>query len=331
MELAARLGDKNQEHCTVYNMMRVADFLLRVTGEKQYADYWEQNLYNGIFAQGYWHGHFTHGNKSPHPDHGLLTYFLPLRAGGRKAWSSETEDFFCCHGTLVQANASLDRGIYYGIGEHEGLAVCQFFNSSVKTTLRGTELELRQRIDTMSGKDLFAGSVTGLQDLHIDTGAYPHNPGILKPIFEIVCEKPVSFELKIRVPFWIKGEPVLRVNGEKQDCRAEGGWITLNQNWSRDKVALEFKKGVSLWPLPDKPDTAAFLYGPEVLAGLCDEEIRLDGDPAKPEEIVVPDNEREWGLWMHTFKTTGQARNIRLIPLRQVGYEPYTVYFPIRT
>ena len=32
-EQAARLGDKNQEHCTVYNMMRVADYLLRWTGE----------------------------------------------------------------------------------------------------------------------------------------------------------------------------------------------------------------------------------------------------------------------------------------------------------
>ena len=32
-ELAARLGDKNQEHCTVYNMMRLADYLFRWTGD----------------------------------------------------------------------------------------------------------------------------------------------------------------------------------------------------------------------------------------------------------------------------------------------------------
>ena len=44
--LAVRLGDKNQEHCTVYNMMRLADFLFRHTGKAEYMDYWEKNLYN---------------------------------------------------------------------------------------------------------------------------------------------------------------------------------------------------------------------------------------------------------------------------------------------
>ena len=55
-EQAARLGDKNQEHCTVYNMMLLADRLLRWTGDPAYADYWERNLYNGILAQ----QHATH-------------------------------------------------------------------------------------------------------------------------------------------------------------------------------------------------------------------------------------------------------------------------------
>ncbi len=42
--LSHRLGEKNQELCTVYNMMRLAEFLLRHTGEARYADYWERNL-----------------------------------------------------------------------------------------------------------------------------------------------------------------------------------------------------------------------------------------------------------------------------------------------
>ena len=32
-------------------MMRLADYLLRWTGDVTYADYWERNLYNGILAQ----------------------------------------------------------------------------------------------------------------------------------------------------------------------------------------------------------------------------------------------------------------------------------------
>ncbi|MCL2472901.1 MAG: glycoside hydrolase family 127 protein [Treponema sp.] len=329
MGMSARLGDKNQEHCTVYNMMRVADFLIRVTGDKKFADYWEQNLYNGIFAQGYWHGHFTHGNTSPNPDRGLLTYFLPLRAGGRKAWSSETEDFFCCHGTLVQANASFDRGIYYSLEKSKGLAICQFFNSTLKASIGDDVVELEQRIDTLSGRELFSNSITYNQAINEVTNNIPHDPDILRVLFKITTEKPISFELKIRVPFWTKGEPSLCVNGEKQVIKVAKGWIIVKRNWYRDTVTVEFGRGLSIWPLPDKTDTVAFLYGPIVLAGLCDEEIRLSGDQKKPEEFIVHDNEREWGVWMNTFKTTGQAKNIRMLPLYQVGYEPYTVYFPV--
>ena len=83
-QLRARLGDKNQEHCTVYNMVRLADFLFRHTQDPVYLDYWEKNLYNGIMAQGYWQGSFTHGRKSEYPTKGLLTYFLPLRGGAQK-------------------------------------------------------------------------------------------------------------------------------------------------------------------------------------------------------------------------------------------------------
>lgn len=50
--LSARLGQKGQEHCTVYNMMRLAGFLFRWTGDPSYADYQERLLYNGLMAQG---------------------------------------------------------------------------------------------------------------------------------------------------------------------------------------------------------------------------------------------------------------------------------------
>ena len=36
------------KHCTVYNMMRLAEFLFRHTGEPEYLQYMEYNRYNGI-------------------------------------------------------------------------------------------------------------------------------------------------------------------------------------------------------------------------------------------------------------------------------------------
>ncbi len=112
-DMSKRLGRKNQEHCTVYNMMRLADFLFRQTKDPAYADYIEKNLYNGIMAQGYYRYRGTNGYIPKHPASGLIAYFMPMRGGDHKGWGIETTDFFCCHGTLVQANAAHNKYIYY--------------------------------------------------------------------------------------------------------------------------------------------------------------------------------------------------------------------------
>ena len=115
-ELASRLSSKNQEHCTVYNMMRLAEYLYRWTGEAGYADYWERNLYNGILAQ-------------QHPETGMVAYFLPLKAGSVKRWSTPTETFSCCMGTMVQAHSRYESSIYFE--DDEGLVVSQFIPSQL--------------------------------------------------------------------------------------------------------------------------------------------------------------------------------------------------------
>jgi DUF1680 family protein len=331
MELAARLGDKNQEHCTVYNMMRLADFLFRVTGDKKYADYWEQNLYNGIFAQGYWKGSFTHGYKSAYPDSGLLTYFLPLRAGARKAWASPKGDFFCCHGTLVQANASLNRGIYY-IGKnekHPSLAICQFFDSSVAFAAGGVSFKLEQHINTLSGSTHLSSDSTGVQAVNKMAMDIPHNPQCQRCEFKITGKGSAAFELKIRLPWWAKGTPALNINGKKEKPLIADGFIVIKKTWANDAFYVDFQKSITAWPLPDKKDTVAFMYGPVALAGLTDEEIVLKGNLSKPEDILAHDNERDWGNWMNTFKTVNQEKNIPFIPINAVGYEQYTVYFNV--
>jgi len=100
-------GENNQEHCTVYNMMRTADYLYRWTGDPSFADYIERNLYNGILAQ-------------QHPQTGMVAYFLPMAAGytkgGEKGWGHPTMDFYCCHGSLVQAQTRYLEYVYYRIG-----------------------------------------------------------------------------------------------------------------------------------------------------------------------------------------------------------------------
>lgn len=65
------MGERNQEFCTVYNMVRLADYLYRFTGDAVYASYIEKNLYNGFLAQ-----------QNKHT--GMPTYFLPMKSGSKK-------------------------------------------------------------------------------------------------------------------------------------------------------------------------------------------------------------------------------------------------------
>lgn len=72
------------------------------------------------------------------------------------------------------------------------------------------------------------------------------------------------------------------------------------------------------------------MYGPEVLAGLCEEERILYTGGDKPDKILVHENEREWGSWKNDFKTVNQPSGIHFIPLNRIGYEKYCVYFPVK-
>lgn len=102
-DIRGKDSDGNQEFCTVYNMVKLSDYLYRVEGNKEYADYIERAYYNGYLAQ---QNRYTGAN----------TYFLPHRAGAKKIWSSLTDSMYCCNGTQVQAHTSVGSRILYTDG-----------------------------------------------------------------------------------------------------------------------------------------------------------------------------------------------------------------------
>lgn len=319
-KMSARLGSKNQEHCTVYNMMRLADFLFRWTGDVKYADYWERNLYNGILAQGYWEGSYSHGVVPEVSDKGLISYFLPLQAGAKKAWGSETEHFWCCHGSLVQANSTHNTGIYYT--NEDEIIICQYIPSETNFMIKEESIKITQSRDTL------AGNVQKGNKTNINTASRPDR--IVSNIF-IQSRGEVEFTMKLRIPWWIKEEASITINGENYDVIAKpSSFVSINRKWNNDIVRIELPKGLTTCPLSDKPDMVAFMDGPVVLAGLCDEDRILYGDKDNPDSILIADNEREWGDWKNGYRTYDQERGIRFIPLNEIGYEKYTVYFQIK-
>jgi len=318
-EHAARLGARNQEHCTVYNMMRLAERLLRWTGAAEYADYWERNLWNGIAAQGHWEEyHQSQVSPNRYAARRLIAYFLGLEPGARKRWGSETEHFWCCHGTLVQANASHTEGIYYvGTG---AIALCQWMASravfdwipsgSREGKAEGHHVEIRQEIDPQL--------------------ASSHTPRTLEARITISCKAPAEFDLLLRLPDWLVGPGRVKINGTPVDHhQAAGSFVTLRRKWSADTVELSLPRGIAAWPLPDRPEVMAFTDGPVALAGLCSVDEPLLGNREAPETILVDDDERDWGTWKRCYRARTRSGSIRFVPLHQIGDERYTVYFPL--
>lgn len=306
--LGTFLEDRTQEFCTVYNMVRLADYLLRFTGDKKYGDYIEKNLYNGFLAQ---QNKFT----------GMPAYFLPLKAGSRKKWGSKTRDFWCCHGTMVQAQTIYPMLCQYEDEERNRMVISQYINCEYKRS---------ENVTVTQGVDMKYYGGGAFFDEHDESSM---SRWCLK--ITVTARSPEKFTLSLRIPDWISGEPSVLVNGEKTGFAVKDGYIDIERVWSSDIINVYFPVSVSSSRLSDSPRLTAFSEGPIVLAGLCDKDRGICAhDPDKPETALVNVTQHTYGTfpWQQSvYRTADQRENFELIPLYDVTDEMYTVYFTVET
>ncbi|MBA3653768.1 MAG: glycoside hydrolase family 127 protein, partial [Actinobacteria bacterium] len=264
-ELSARLGASTQEHCTVYNMNRLASYLFRWTGDAAYADYREQNIYNGILAQ-------------QHRETGMVTYYLPLHAGARKTWSTPKQSFWCCVATLVQAQASHADDVYFT--DDDGVVIAQYVPSAFAWEGSRGPIVVSQTLESRPGDP-------GKADYRSPRPVRRPDAQILE--LSVDCETPTEFDLGLRLPGWLAGAPVIAIDGEVSELpMAPGSIHRLRRKWHHQRIRLELPRKVVTRPLPDAPDTVAFMDGPVVLAGLCDRERQLIGDRGDASTMLRP-------------------------------------------
>jgi len=318
MKLKARLGDKNQEHCTVYNMNRLAEFLFRQTGDPAYMHYIEYNVQNGIFAQ-------TYG-----PNGGLLTYFLPMKAGSKKDWAGRRDTFFCCHGTMVQANAAWNRRLYYQ--DADKLYVTGYANSDVAFEVNGQSVKLVQRQDMLNGSMMTCSENNTKQTVNDIAAAYANRPDFRKYDFVVNTDSDVAFTLLLRIPDWIKADACVYVNDDLFEKTSDTDrFVSIDRTWKNgDKVVLTLPIGLSFITLPDDESMGAFRYGPDVLAGVTDKERILKLESDTPEEELSADTERQWGDFRTFYRTENQDPGISFMKLNDIYEEPYQLYFKIK-
>ena len=302
--LGTYLSDRDQEFCTVYNMVRTADYLYRRTGDTRYADYIERALYNGFLAQ---------QNKET----GMPSYFLPLIPGAKKKWGSKRNDFWCCHGTMVQAQTLYPELIYYT--DENKISVMQYIPSRVQFELGGSTVNIEQSTEMKNYNN---------QVFFDDHKGGDKSRWSLK--FSVQCSAPTTFTLSLRVPVWCKGIRSFVINGEKCEPQIVGNCINITREWSDDTLFVAFADSVEMERLPDMPVLAAAVEGPIVLAGLVEKDCGLVGDFNDPEKIFVPRCEHTYSTftWKQNCHTTRkQPENFDFVPLYEITDESYTVYF----
>ena len=306
-KLGQFLGNRNQEFCTVYNMVRLADYLFRFTGEAVYADYMEKNLYNGFLAQ---------QNKET----GMPTYFLPMSAGSRKKWGSKTHDFWCCHGTMVQSQTLYPALCFYEDCEKERLVVGQYIPSEYIWNKGNQKVIITQNVDMKYYND---------QAFFDENDTSQMSRWLMK--FTITAEAPTDFALSLRIPDWVKGNPAVTINGiAVDDITVNNGFFDIHKTWENDTVSIYFPTALTLSSLPDMPELTAVLEGPVVLAGLCDADRGIYMKENNAASALLPNTEHTYSTfpWLQsTYRTTGQPENISFVPLYDVTDEQYTLYF----
>lgn len=300
------LSINNQEFCTIYNMVRTASYLYKWTGNTAYADYIERCLYNGFLAQ-------------QNPISGMPTYFLPLSAGSRKKWGTKRHDFWCCHGTMVQAQTLYPELIYFEDRDNNRLVISQYIPSQLSCRFEDVNISIRQtsEMNGYSNQTFFDEH----SSCNMSRWAFK---------FEIDCSRETDFTISLRVPYWIKGDIILSINEKLENVPVTDGYINLKRNWKKDIVRLLFQSSLTMEHLPDMPELASVADGPIVLAGLTECDCGISGNCDDPSTILYPQTEHTYGIfpWKQSCYTTrNQPKNFMFKPLYDICDETYTVYY----
>lgn len=296
------LGSSDQEFCTVYNMVRTASYLLKYTGEAQYADYIERALYNGFLAQ-------------QNAQTGMPAYFLPLGAGSRKKWGTKTRDFWCCHGTMVQAQTLYPELVWFTDGDK--ITAAQYIPSEFTAEMNGANVTVSQTTGMKYYND---------QAFFDEKDDGQMSRWLLK--FSVKCDKPVRFTLSLRVPEWAKGVE-LEVNGKNTAAPVKDGWLDITSDWQNDSVQVFFPSELRAETLPDMPELMSVVDGPIVLAGITGSDCGITGAD-KLNEQFMPQREHTYGTFpwrQNSWRTRNQPQSVMFRPLYEVTDEEYTVYF----
>ncbi|MGQ9576746.1 MAG: beta-L-arabinofuranosidase domain-containing protein [Thermoguttaceae bacterium] len=294
-ELSRHLGPSTTESCNTYNMLKITRRLFGWDPKAEYADYYERALYNHILA-------------SQNPETGMMCYYVPLKTGSAKQFSSPEDSFWCCVGTGVENHAKYGESIYFHDG-HRGLYVNLFLPSEL--TWDDCGLTVRQET------------------------RYPESD---RTRLVFTCREPVELTLHIRHPYWAVSGIAITLDGQKQAVQSRpGSYASLTRVWNNGQtVEVRLPMSLRTEGFRDNPRKLAILYGPLVL---CAEVAPGRPEPAIVAEISqIPSSIRPiqgealaFAASPRVFRIPGASgdRPVKLIPFYRQYQKPYVVYWDV--
>ncbi|MGW5159573.1 beta-L-arabinofuranosidase domain-containing protein [Nonomuraea wenchangensis] len=290
--IAGYLGNDTCEHCNTYNMLKLTrELWLLNPGQASYMDFYERALFNHVI-----------GAQNPADAHGHITYFTPLRPGGRRGvgpawgggtWSTDYNSFWCCQGTGVEVNTNLVDAIY----SYNGTTL--FVNLFQPSTLNWSQRGI---------------SVT-------QTTSYPASD---TTTLQVTGSVGGSWTMRIRIPAWTSGATI-SVNGTQQSVdTTPGSYATLTRSWtSGDTVTVRLPMRVAMKAANDNANVAAITYGPVVLSGNYGN-TSLSSLPTLTTSSIARTSTSAL-----TFTATADNATVNLIPFYDAQGHNYTVYWNV--
>jgi DUF1680 family protein len=151
------------------------------------------------------------------------------------------------------------------------------------------------------------------------TTGFPDDPVIRLS----VVKGAAAITLRVRVPGWAAGPPLVRLNGaEARPTRPGPGWAALTRRWQAgDVLEVTLPMRLTAEPTPDHPTVQALTYGPVVLSGV----YAANPGPATPQLRLA--SVRRTAAQPMAFEAVADGKPMKMIPVHRVAHEYYTVYF----
>ncbi|KAH6013933.1 hypothetical protein HBI84_023640 [Parastagonospora nodorum] len=282
------LTNDTAEQCNTYNMLKLTrDLWTTDPSSTKYFDYYERALINHLL-----------GAQNPTDNHGHITYFTPLKSGGRRGigpawgggtWSTDYNSFWCCQGTALETNTKLMDSIYFY--DSSALYVNLFTPSTLDWKQRSVKIS---QVTTFPASDTTTLTVTG-------TG---------------------NWAMKIRIPSWTSGATI-SINGQASGVAANpGSYATLSRDWkSGDIVTVKLPMKLRTVAANDNANIAAVAFGPVILSGNYGQQA-LNSMPSLALNTV-----RRTSTDSLAFTATANGQAVNLGPFYDAHNINYNVYW----